>query len=370
MGVTRQAGPGMLLPPAFPVYSRAASAFVTQYAGPLSLPAGGTELIPAGSWNIQPGPYTFVQVKDPITGIWRTLGTAQHDVKSILSDGQNYRMANLSGCAAGAFVTNVGSAYTSTPTVTASAGGSSWRAIVGGAINATVTITAAGTLYTYPPILLIDAPPAGGVQATAVATLTAGAISTVTVVNQGAGYLTAPTITVLPDPRDTTGSGGVLTVNSTLAGAGTVTAIVCTDHGTPLTAVPTLSITGGGGASAAATAVMCFTGTGFTVTNGGAAYSNTAFGVLTTGGVVAGAAGAVVNPSIGPGLFTPRQANFSGTAAGAVVTATGAVVNDGGLFQSVPTGLVLTSGTGAPTTVASVTITVGGVADTSYLYPA
>lgn len=372
MAVTRQAGPGMLLPPSFPAYNAAPRTGATQYplqaAGPLSLPAGASELIPAGQFTVQLGPYSFLQVKDPVSSTWRTLGTATHDTKCVLSDGQNFRIANLSGCAVGAFITNVGSGYTSTPTVTASAGGSTWRAIVGGAINSTVTITTAGSGYTYAPILLIDPPPAGGVQATATCTVSGGAINAVTVVNQGAGYTTAPNITVIRDPRDTTGSGAVLTVNSTLAGAETVTAILCTDHGTALTSVPTLTISGGGGASAAATAVMCFAGTGFTVSNAGAAYSNTAFGVLTTGGIVGGTAGAVVNPAIGPGMFTPRQGNFSGTAAGGVVTASGSVVNDGGLYQAVPTGLVLTSGTSAPTTVASVAITVGGVTDTSYLY--
>lgn len=376
MTTTRQAGPGMTLPAVFPTYNTGANIpggipqYANQAAGPISLPAGASELIPAGQFMVQPGPYSFLQAKDPVTGTWCTLGTATHGARTILSDGQNFRIANLSGCAVGAFITNVGSGYTSAPTVSASAGASTWQAIVGGAINSTVTITAAGSGYTYAPILLIDPPPAGGVQATATCTISGGAINAVTVVNQGAGYTTAPNITVLRDPRDTSGSGAVLTVNSTLAGSGTVTAILCTNHGTAVTAVPTLTISGGGGSSAAATAVMCFTVTGFTVGAGGAGYGNAQpFGLLSIGGIVGGAAGAVVNPAIGPGMFTPRQANISGTStAGGAITATGAVVNDGGLFQAVPNLLVVAGGSALATTVGQATADVGGVTDTSYIY--
>lgn len=375
MAATRQSGPGMLLPSLFPILNRLSvtNPNPLQGAGPVSLPAGAVELIPAGQWHVLPGPYSFAQVKDPVSGLWRTLGTRQEGLKAILSDGVNFRIANLSGCAVGAFITNVGSAYTSAPTVTASAGSSTWRAIVGGAINSTVAITTAGSGYTYPPILLIDPPPAGGVQATAICTLSAGVINAVTVINQGAGYTTAPSITVLPDPRDTGAIvTGVLTVNATLAGSGTVTAIVCTDHGTPLTSVPTLTISGGGGSSAAATVVMCFTVTAFTVAVNGAGYGNAQpMLVLSGGGIVAGTAGAVVNPSIGPGMFTPRQASISATStAGGIIQTTGAVVNDGGLFQAVPTLFVLAGGTGLATTTAGATATVGGVTDTSQIYPA
>lgn len=372
MAATRQAGPGMLLPPNFPVFNRLTPGVQTlQGAGPVSLAAGQVEMVPPGQWHLQLGSYSFLQVKDPITGVFRTIGTLQQGIEAVLSDGQNFRIANLSGCTVGAFITNVGSGYTSVPTVTASAGGSTWRAIVGGAINTTVTITTAGSGYTYPPVLLIDPPPAGGVQATAICTISAGAVNAVTVINQGAGYASAPIITVLPDARDTGTSivSAVLTVNATLTGAATVTAIVCTDHGTPLTAVPTFTIAGGGGASAAATAVMCFTATAFAVTNAGAGYTSAPYVILTGGGVVAGTAGAVVNPELGPSLFTPRQAVLNGVAATTLGVGS-QTISDGGIFQAVPTGFVLNSGTAVQTTNAAVTITVGGVSDTSYIYPA
>lgn len=370
MAATRQAGPGMLLPSLFPTYNRLVNQQVNQAAGPISLAAGQTELVPAGQWHVQLGPYSFLQVKDPVTGTWRTLGTSVHDVKAILSDGQNFRIANLTGCAVGAFITNVGSGYTSTPTVTASAGASSWRAIVGGAINSTVTITTAGAGFTYAPLLLIDPPPPGGVQATAICTISGGAINAVTVINQGAGYTSVPNITILPDARDTGNITTTPVLTATLTGSGTVTAILCTDHGTAQTAVPTLTIAGGGGASAAATAVMCFTLTGYTVGTAGAVYGN-AQPVLSLfeGGIVAGSAGAVVNPAIGPGLFTPRPGVITSTSTAGGALTTGGVIMDGGLFQAVPQSFTL-AGNSVPTTQAVATPTVGGVTDTSYLYPA
>lgn len=369
MATTPQRGPGIGLP----------LAPMAGNNGVRSLPAGSFHAVPPGQWYITPGPYCLLEWLDPVSGLWRGQNPLVGGAHYISSDGQNFRVGNRTGTALGAYVTNVGSGYTSAPTVTSNgSGGSLWKAIVGGAINATVAITTAGAGYNYAPQLIIGAPPAGGIQATATCTISAGAINAVTVVNQGAGYTTVPLITIVPDPREATAAtpgpttAGVLTINATLAGAQTITAVICTDPGAAVTSVPTLTFSGGGGSSAAATAVMCFTATGFTVGNGGAVYGNAQpFLVITGGGIVSGSAGAVVNPDVGVNWFTPRQANISGTStAGGAVTATGAVVNDGGLFMAVPQGFVLASGTGAlPTTTAIVTITVGGVTDGYKLSP-
>lgn len=369
MALNRQGGSGILLPPNYQV-SVPGAAGVPAYAGagPLSLAAGSAFVIPAGQYVVHTGPYTFIQYLDPVLGCWRTMDETPGTPRYITSDGASWRVVNLSGCAVGAFITNVGSGYTSAPTVTASAGGSTWKAIVGGAVNSTVTVSAGGSGYTLPPIVLISAPPTGGVQATAVATISGGAVSAITVINQGAGYAAAPTITIIRDPRDTTGYGA--TATTTLTGAGTITAILCTSPGTAQTAVPTLTIAGGGGSSAAATAVMCFAATGFTVGTAGAVYGNAQpFAIITTGGLVGGSAGAVVNPSLDRYLFTPRSANIAGTStAGGAIQTTGAVITDPGLFQAVPTGIVL-AGNSVPTTQGQVTITVGGVSDTVLIQP-
>lgn len=377
MTVSRIGGSGVKLSPNYPARNATSStSSSTLGAGPITLAGGEGMLIPSGQYTVMPGEYSQVQLIDPISGLWRNIAARPGVPRQVFSDGANYRLINLSGCAVGAYITNVGSAYTSAPTVTASSGSSAWTAVVGGAINTSVTITTAGAGWNYAPILVFDSPPSGGVQATAYCTISAGAINAVTVINQGAGYTSVPTITILPDPREasasTPGPTTASVLTAALTGSGTITAVVCTNHGTALTAVPTLAFSGGGGSSAAATAVMCFSATGFTVGNGGAVYGNAQpFLVTAAGGVVAGTAGAVVNPQLDRKLFVPRTAFITGTSeAGGAVTATGAVIQDGGLFQAVPTGFVTASGTSAlPTTTAIVTITVGATVDTSFIYP-
>lgn len=338
----------------------------------VQLAAGQSVILPPGNQIVTPGPYSMVQWKDQISGVWRSFSQVPNVPRQILSDGVNYRLANLTGCAIGATITNVGSGYTSAPTVSPSAGNSEWVAIVGGAVDTTVTITTAGAGYDYAPTLIIEPPQSSqGVQATATCTVSAGAINAVTVVNQGAGYTSAPAITIVPDPRDTSiTTEAVLT--SALTGSGTLTAILCTNHGTALTSVPTLTISGGGGASGAATVVMCFAATGITVVDGGAVYGNAQpFVVVTADGKCAATPGAVTNPSFGNDLLVPRLANIRGTStAGGAVTATGLRVIDGGLFSAVPIGACITAGAAVPTTTATITVTVGGVSDLSLLQAA
>jgi hypothetical protein len=328
---------------------------------------------PAGDFYVLPGKYTVLQQKDPVTGIWRGIGGGPVDgsVRKILSDGNNYRLANQTGCAVGALLTNAGSGYTSAPAVAASAGSSIWQAIVGGAVSTTVTVTNGGANYTYPPQVIFAPPPyGGGIHATGYATLTNGAVSSVTVTNQGAGYPTAPAITFANDWRENNPSASTVTAGynaaatSTLTGANTITGLLCLDHGTPLTAVPTLTFTGGGGSSAAATAIMCWSITAFAPTAG------TGFGTSLLSGLDAfpTAAAAYTNPATQSGLVATRQAQIKMLASAGAPTATGAVFYDGGIYTSTPTPLVITNGA-LITQTATFTFTMGGVTDTSYLTP-
>lgn len=59
---------------------------------------------------------------------------------------------------------------------------------------------AGGTGYTNgaAQAMTLSAPPAGGVQATATATVVGGVITQVNITNQGSGYTTAPTVTAAP----------------------------------------------------------------------------------------------------------------------------------------------------------------------------
>jgi hypothetical protein len=347
----------------------------------VSIPAGSVYTFTAGTYMLGLGLYTSLEVLDPITNTWRVVGTAPGQLHYVNSDGANYRLVNRTGTPTGASITNQGSGYTngiflagistttglSGITVAASSGGSTWAAIVGGTINTTVTITAAGSGYTYPPQLVISAPPSGGLQATATCTISGGAINAVTVTNQGAGYVTAPTITVINDYRDTVGSGGVLTVNSTLTNSGALTGLYPIDPGTALTSVPTLSFSGGGGASAAATAIMNFSVTGYTVGTAGAVYTGTPY--ITADNLLIAAQSAPVNPAHTNKLAIPRPPRITGATSSGAVTATGAVVEDGGWgIQVVPTAAIINTGS-IPTTAAVITLTVGGTTDTVFIEP-
>lgn len=74
-----------------------------------------------------------------------------------------------------------------------------------------------------------------------------GAITAVTVGNQGTGYTSAPTVAF-------SGGGGTGAAAVATVSGGHVTKITVTNPGTGYTSAPTVTLTGGGGSSAAATA--------------------------------------------------------------------------------------------------------------------
>ena len=328
----------------------------------------------AGAFSAKPGRYTALQFFDVTLQAWRNVGggdtAATQDF--LQTDGVNWRLANQTGCAVGALLTTAGSGYTSAPAVTASAGSSQWRVIVGGAVSATVTVSNGGSGYTYPPLVIIAAPPPGGIQATGYCTLSGGAVSSVTIVDQGAGYASAPSISFINDYRETL-NAGPLSVSAgtnaaavaTLTGAGTITGVICIDHGTPLTAVPTLAFSGGGGSSAAATAIMCWSITAFTPT-GGTGFTGPS--ELSAIDAFPTAAAAYANVTTQKNLVKTRRASILMPESAGAPTATGAVFYDGGIYTSVPTSLITTNGA-LITASATIAFTMGGVSDVSMVFP-
>jgi hypothetical protein len=286
----------------------------------------------------------------------------------IFSDGVNYRLANQTGCPVGAVVTTAGSAMVATapPVVTVNTGASIWRPVIGGAISTSVTVSNGGTNYTYPPIVLIAAPPPGGVPATAYCTLSGTAVSTVTVVDQGAGYNTPPTITFVNDPREglnAVASGYGAAAVTTLTGAGTMTALVCIDHGTGgQTAVNTLAFSAGG---SAATVIMDFSITAYTTTGG----SGYAAPMIVSGYAAPPGSSVLLNPTIQANLVKGRNAFLVAAVASSVPSATGQVVYDGGVYPAVPTLFAYGFIPGASATQATLGATVGGQNDVSVVYP-
>lgn len=354
-------------------YLAAAGALAPPGPNRFTLASGQTYLLGpgAGLYAIRSGNYVDVQQRDPVTGVWWKIGGGLNagGVQMQWSDGVNYRLANQTGCAVGALLTTAGSGYTSAPTVTPSAGGGIYRAIVGGAVSTSVTVTNAGLSYTYPPTVVFDSPGPGGVQATGYCTLSSGTVASVTVDNQGAGYTQPPQIVFVNDPREISNpnlsDGYGASATCSLTGAQTVTAVLCIDHGTGgLTAVPTLTFAGGGGSSAAATAIMCWSITAYVVSSGGTGWTTAP--LVSAYDNFPATSPAYTNPTTQKGLVATVPASIIGAVTGGAITATGQTVLNGGIYTATPTIVMQTSGI-LITASAALTATMGGQSGTVYV---
>lgn len=362
--------------------------YFTGLTNAMTLAAGETWTVPAGTWWISRGPCTFIQFLDPVTNRMKNFVGDVGCPIIVESDGANWRLANLTGCAVGASITAIGTAGVATTgigaaatglTVTASSGSSTWVPIIGGAVSTTLSTstgtTTAGTGYNYIPICVIDAPPQGGLQATAIVTSLSSntiPVANVQILNQGAGYTSAPNVTFIPDPREATAATPGPTANAvvvlTLTATGTLTGLYPSNHGTALTGVPTLTFSTGTGA---ATVIMNFTVTAFTFTSTtaqGAGYPTGTTMISTANLVAAQASPAPINPLHASQITFPRPARITANVVGGVITTTGQIVEDPGLgIQLVPSmGILGVNTTGAAVAIMG-TPTVGGVNDTSYV---
>jgi len=332
------------------------------------LAAGQALPIPAGEWLITLGKYSVIQFLDPVSTTWRIIEASREGPQFVKSDGFTRRIANLTGCPVAAVVTNMGngSYVESTTTVTPNLGNSTWKAVVGGAITS-ISVSVAGAGYGMPPVCFVPAPAAPGVQATAVATISGGSVSTITLVDAGAGYESTPTMTILPNPADPNFTAGSITTHATAVlttgRAGSVTAVLCTNSGVALSALPTLTIAGAG-ASATAVPVWMSTVTSTSISAAGAAYVSLSALLTTTGGRTAGS-DAASNPEISMTAFTPRPLRAEVGMANA--TASLVTIDDRGLFTGTPTSMILPQGNvSAQTTasIATIVLTQGSLADT------
>ena len=406
---------GGLIPlnPAIPVGLAAGEVFVLPVGqgvvgawGQVSTPQVGTNNPMTGQFFIEMGQYSVLQVFDPGLQYWRNVNVTPYGQVTISSDGTNYRIANTTGTPVGALITAAGSAGTNgwygyvngvayvaqngtftvgntVFTITPSAGSSLWNAIVGGAINTTISFTgtlyqngvfggtgtssvgSAGSNYTRPPLIVFAPPPNQGQQPyllpTAVCTISGGAINSVTVLQQGAGMLGLPQITVVPQLGDTTGGGAVLgwtAGNSSQVGSGTVLAMYPAYSGTALTAVPTFTYGGTSNPAPTATAIMNFTITSFAAGTAGVGY--VAAGGVFQGGIVAGSA-ANTNPLLDKALSLPVFPPVTVAATTGLPSLAGPF---GGVnLQAVPTFSAFSTGAAA-STAAVTTVNVGGASDT------
>src|SRR5215469_4805740 len=151
-------GPGQNLPSPQALYP------ASLYNAPYTAATNRVTLGPGQAWAIPPnpygggmvvssGPYGVLEWFNPVQLTWDGLNPALEPTRRVASDGFNFRVANMTGCPVAAIVTNSGTATYAqgTTSVTASAGGSTWQAIVGGLVNTTVasvTSVVAGGGYT------------------------------------------------------------------------------------------------------------------------------------------------------------------------------------------------------------------------------
>lgn len=384
---------------------RIGGAFPFNFSGAFPVTLSGGEFIypPAGNYLMALGNQTCLQWWDPVANLWRNVAQPQAETFQIFVDGYNWRLLNASGIVAAAAITNAGSGGTNGigptqtgSTVTFAAGASVpggtalGYVIVGGALSSP-TVTQAGSGFVTPPLILIDPPPAGGIQATATCTLTAGGgINTVTLGNAGAGYTSVPNFYVVPQfgaypgsptnpytlpasgppqpytppgqitnmpPAPWTAQGqqpsfpstaGALITSGALTGSGTLTGLVVTHYGVGYTSVPAVSFGGTSLGAAAATSIMSWgvtaltggSGTGYTVGN----VWESAMGYLTPGttnynnnnllqprparGVLTSTAGALSIEDGGFGMQKVLVAGNFGVAQGGTI-ATGSIVFSG-----------------------------------------
>jgi hypothetical protein len=372
-----------------------------------------------GQFNLQLGQYSNLQVFDQGTQNWQVVQVTPYSQVSVSSDGVSYRIANSTGCPVGAVITAAGSGGTNgfygysqfgqgqggaitiqngittagnaIFTITPSAGSSLWNAIVGGAVNTTMSFSgavyngnygitgtfgatagsataSAGANFTKPPIIVFSPPANQGLQPyilpTAVCTISGGAINAITVIDQGAGLLGLPGITIVPQPGDTTGGGaliGWLAANNGNTGTGSVLAMWPAYYGTALTAVPTFTYGGTSNPAPTATAIMNFTITSITNTTAGVGYTGAY--ALFQGGVTVATPAANTSVSFTQRISNPQFPTTVTAATTGITTLSGN--NFGGVnIQAVPTlalGTQLAAGT--VTTVAVQTPVVGGASD-------
>jgi len=383
-------GPGLTLPVPVNLYPSELFNVAYDYATNQVCLAPGENLpIPAGDYLVGLGGYLVFQWKDPITGVWVMASGAAYDrgMQFITSDGQNVRIANLTGCPVYGVVTSVGATYVqgSTTITVTGGGGSTWAPIIGGALAYTGgSVASVGAGYGVAPILLIPAPAnfqvnpngIGGVQASGYVGIGSGTVvlTGVTFTNPGAGYVAAPAnIALLPTPTDPNLATGITlaTCAFSLTSASLLMAALCTNNGAPLAAIGgiTLAVNGVGVTASVSVAVMQ-TITAATISGPGTGYGTAAIPVLVGGG--AQAAGTIANNPDGLNLrWIPLMPNLTVTPAVASVSAgTPAIVYDGGLFLSAPAANIYPVTPSATATFATITLIMGSRPDIAIIQPA
>ncbi len=393
-------GPGLGLPLPQNLYPTALQNSPYDFSNSRQTLAPGSAIqIPAGDWYISLGMYLVLQYLDPVTNSWVTAASGgwESSIHHVTSDGFNMRIANLTGCVVAASINNAGSGYaqaTTTVTVTsvALAGNSppSFLPIIGGALaQSGGTLAANGAGYGVNPLVFIPGPPpasnnangVGGIPANGYPVMSSGTLAGFTFTNQGAGYPSAPPCVILPSPFDPNFlAGSSITLASlvvTLTASGSITGVIVTNNGAPLANASLANITltvGGAGSAASLVATVMQTVVSATVTGAGVGYSSTVFAGVTSVGGVPPAGAIAASPEAFGLAWKPRplQAGIQvgGTATTTLTAGQAATIFDGGLFEGVPSVVLLPLSGTAPSTLATLALVMGSRPDIAILQPA
>ncbi len=260
-------------------------------------------------------------------------GSAHSD--NIILDGGTLRTGAQINSAS---LTNTGSGYTSFPTLTVGGAGAEVHAAsanVLAGINS-IAVTSGGSGYVNqspasPPAAntagtFVDIVGGGGSGATAYATVSGGVVTGVTIANPGSGYTSMPTIHI-----SSTGISGVAGSGATANVSGiTLQSIALNDGGFDYT-TPTISLTGGGGTGATASAVASTPITlnsnrGISLTANGGTLQQTAGTTLTIGSPISSTGNGMFHKA-GPGMLVLSGAStYTGgtTVSAGLLTVSGA----------------------------------------------
>ena len=389
--VQRISGPGLGLPLPQSLYPSELPGAAQDFPGNrVTLAAGDCIAIPPGEWLVGLGSYLLLQFLDPITGTWVTgaSGGWASGTIYIFSDGYNVRLANLLACPVGGIITAAGGGgyvQASTTISVTGGGGSTWQPIVGGQLAVSgATLVSSGAGYGIAPIAFIPPPPTavanvngvGGVSASGYFTISSGTVSGFTFTNPGAGYPAGLTITAQPSPYDPNLATGITlaTIAFTTTAAGSLTGVLCTNSGAPLSNPANITLTVAGvGTNATVTAIVLQSVITASVSGGGTGYG-TSNALLTTVGGEPGTAVFSTDPNniYLAGRPRPAQVALTITGTGTIATQLGTVY-DGGFFYALPTPIILPGmQAGAAGSIAGPTIvlTMGSRPDIGILQPA
>lgn len=385
---TPLSGPGIGLPFPQNLYpSELTNAPPDASSNRIALAPGEALPLAAGDYYLSLGSYLVLQYLDPVTNTW-SMGAAAAwtgSIQFVKSDGFTVRIANLTGCPVSASITAYGSGYVqASTTVTAVGSTSTWQPIVGGQLGTvgtfTIAIPTVGGGYGIAPILMIPPPPpaannangVGGVAAHGYVTISSGTVSGISITNPGAGYPVAPTAVLVTNPADPNINTGITqgAVAFSLTGSGSLTAVLCTNNGAPITPANITLTVGGAGTNATVVANVLQTITAASITGAGTGYG-TVQALLTTVGGAPSAGTITNNPEFLNLAFRPRPADIglAVTGLGTISTQLGTIY-DGGLFLSKPNPIIGTGGLAGSVAGATVALTMGSTADFCQIQPA